>query len=147
MKLSLTHLCTFILTSLIFLISCNSQKHNKAEIESAMKQYDHLLLKMDADSISMLYTTDGILAGAVGRDSIKKFLLSFPNVRVLSQSSVTNSIEITKDTAIQKGTYSQTDLISDNDTISVKGEFTARWHWIREDNGWRLKEMITKPIK
>lgn len=146
MNLTFKSLVMLILATLLSLISCNSKKHNKAEIESAMKQYDRLLLKMDTDSIGLLYTTDGILAGAIGRDSIKKFLASFKNVSVLSQSSTTNSIEINKDTAIQKGHYSQTDLIAGKDTIRVKGEFIARWHWI-QDSGWHLKQMSTKPIK
>jgi hypothetical protein len=129
----------------ILFISCKSNSHNKSEIESAMKLYDRLLLKMDADSISMLYTPDGILADKVGRDSIKFFLSSFKDVRVLSQSSVTSSIDIINDTAIQKGTYTQTDLISEKDTIKVKGEYVARWQWYQSTR-WLMKQMTTKPI-
>ena len=41
--------------------SCNKESHNRAGIESAMKYYDHLILKTDADSIALLYTSDGDL--------------------------------------------------------------------------------------
>lgn len=135
----------FILTNLILLFSCNSSMHNKSGVETAMKYYDHLILKLDADSISMLYTSDGSLGDmAIGRDSIRKFLSAFKNVRVLSQISETKSIDIVRDTAIQKGTYTQTDIVTGKDTIKVKGEYTARWEWIRK-GGWHIKRMTTKP--
>ena len=144
MSLTLKLLRFFILTDLIFLLSCNSTRHNKSGVESAMKRYDNLILKLDADSISMLYTADGNLGDiAIGRDSIKRFLSSFKNVQVLTQSSITVSINIIRDTAIQKGTYTQTDLVSGKDTVKVKGEYTARWQWIRK-KGWHIKHMITK---
>ena len=134
----------FILTNFIFLLSCTNTRHNKSEVESAMKHYDNLILKLDADSISMLYTPDGNLGDfAIGRDSIKKFLSSFKNVRVLSQISATKSIVIVRDTAIQKGTYTQADLVSGKDTVKVKGEYTARWQWIRKKD-WHIKRMTTK---
>ena len=110
-----------------------------------MQQYDHYILNLDADSISLLFTSDGQLGDmATGRDSIKKFLSSFKNVKVLSQSSVTQSIDIINDTAIQKGTYTQSDLVSGKDTMHVKGEFTAQWQWM--NNNWYIKKMTTKPL-
>ena len=131
-----------------FLFSCNAARNNKTTsgVEAAMKQYDHLIQKMDADSIALLYAPDGRLGNIViGRDSIKKFLSSFKNVKVLSQSSITRSISLINDTAIQKGTYRQTDVLSKKDTVVVKGEYTARWEWLK-DEGWRIKSMETKPI-
>lgn len=118
--------------------------HNKSGVETAMKYYDNLILKLDADSISMLYKPGGNLGDiAIGCDSIKKFLSSFKNVRVLSQSSITKSLNIIRDTAIQKGTYTQTGLVSGKDTIKVKGEYTARWEWFRK-KGLHIKRMTTK---
>ena len=118
--------------------------HNKSGVETAMKYYDNLILKLDADSISMLYTPGGNLGDiAIECDSIKKFLSSFKNVRVLSQFSITKSLNIIRDTAIQKGTYTQTDLVSGKDTIKVKGEYTARWEWFRK-KGLHIKRMTTK---
>ena len=126
--------------------SCNLSKHNEAGVVAAMKHYDHLILKLDADSISGLYTPDGNLGGiAIGRDSIRKFISSFKNVKVLSQLSSRGVITISHDTAIQKGTYAQTDVLSGKDTVHVKGEYTARWEWIRP-TGWFIKKMTTKPI-
>lgn len=136
--------CFPALLILMLLSSCSSTKHSKAGVESAMTYYDNLILKLDADAISRLYTEDGNLGNiAIGTDSIKKFLSSFKNVRVLSQYSVTKSISIVHDTAIQLGSYLQTDLVAGKDTIHVKGEYNAQWQWIPK-KGWHIKHMITK---
>jgi ketosteroid isomerase-like protein len=130
----------------VILISCATGKHDKNGVESAMKQYDRLLQKMDPDSISLLYTKDGDLGNmAHGRDSIRKFLSGFKNITVLSQSSTTESIQISADTAFQKGMYYQKDVIG-KDTIAIKGTYTATWLW-ETQNGWLIKRMETKPVK
>lgn len=126
------------------MISCNDN-HNKKSVELAMKQYDHLIKKMDVDSIALLYTPDGDLGSlAHGRDSIKKFLSTFKNLRVLSQLSTTKFIEIHGDTSVQKGDYRQIVLIQEKDTVKVKGEYIATWLWMPQD-GWHIKRIITKP--
>lgn len=111
-----------------------------------MKHYDHLIKNMDADSIALLYTPNGNLGDIVhGRDSIRKFLLSFQNMHVISQSSTTSFIEVEGDTATQKGTYRQTVYIPGKDTIHVKGAYTANWLWMPPGE-WHIKRMITKPL-
>ena len=131
---------------LITILSACHHSHNKNEIESAMKHYDNLILQLDADSIALLYTPDGNLGDrALGRDSIRKFLQSFKNIKVLSQASHTDSITIIADTAIQKGTYTQSDIIAGKDSVNVKGEYIARWQW-QEGEGWRIKKMTTKSV-
>ncbi|HEV8082052.1 MAG TPA: hypothetical protein VGP55_02565 [Chitinophagaceae bacterium] len=135
----------FLIGNLIYFVSCNVTRHNKSGVEGAMKYYDHLILNLNADSISLLYTPDGCLGDiATGRDSIRKFLSSFVNVSVLSQISTTQSINIVRDTAIQKGTYNQVDLIGGKDTVKVKGDYTTTWQWIPRQ-GWHIKRMATKP--
>jgi hypothetical protein len=125
------------------LLSCNNH-YNKSDVEKAMQQYDHLIKKMDVDSIALLYSPDGDLGSmAHGRDSIKNFLLTFKNFEVLSQSSITNSIEIKKDSAVQKGTYRQIVITPKKDTVTVKGEFTATWQWLQHD-GLHIKRMMTQ---
>ena len=136
-----------LLLNIFFLLSCNSTRvsKNKTGVEAAMKKYDGLILKLDAGAISLLYTPDGNLGNiAIGRDSIKKFLSSFKNVRVLSQSSTTSSIIISGDSAVQKGSYLQTDLISEKDTVKVKGDYETVWQWIKQ-KGWLIKKMTTTP--
>lgn len=133
--------CTIILT-----YACTTSLHNKSGVETAMKKYDNLILKLDADAISLLFTLDGNLGNiAIGRDSIRKFIASFKNIKVLSQFSISNSVIIKGDSAIQKGTYKQTDLISDKDTLKVKGEFEVNWIWMKRE-GWLMNRMETKPV-
>lgn len=131
--------------TLLICPSSNGQKHIKQEIENAMLRYDRLIQKMDADSIALLYAPDGDLGEmAHGRDSIRKFLLTFTNVKVLSTSSTSDSIVFNSDTAIQTGKYTQVALIQVKDTARLKGSYTAKWIWLPEQ-GWRIKKMNTKP--
>ena len=112
-----------------------------------MNYYDHLILNTDADSISLLFTPDGDLGNiAHGRDSIRNFLNRFKGFKVLMQVSTTDSISINNDTAIQKGAYSQKVIVPINDTVSVKGLFTAKWVWLNE-GGWHIKRMETQPVR
>ena len=139
------YLIILFCTALLF--SCSTSSHNKKGVEAAIKQYDHLILKLDADSIALLYAPDGDLGNmAHGRDAIRKFLLTFNNLKVLSQSSVTGSIKLNGDSSLQKGVYKQTVVISGKDTVTVKGEYTATWLWMGK-NGWHIKRMETVPIK
>ena len=141
------HALYFFTALLAFMYSCNTASHSKESVEKAMQQYDHLILKLDADSIALLFTPDGDLGTmAHGRDSIKTFLSSFKNVVVLSQSSTTASIQINKDTAIQKGSYQQSDIINGKDTVKVKGDYTAVWQWLSKE-GWHIKQMTTQPTR
>ena len=133
--------------SIFVLASCTAGKHTKDEVEQAMKQYDHLILKMDTDSIALLYTDDGDLGNmAHGRDSIRKFLAGFKNMKVISQSSTTDTITINGDTSLQKGLYHQTVIVAEKDTVKVKGTYTATWLWKQQD-GWHIKRMETKPVQ
>jgi len=134
---------TLIVTLTVF--DCCNMHNKKHEIELALKTYDRLVLKMDADSIAMMYTVDGELGDiARGRDSIKKFLSKFVNVKALAASSSSDRIEITNDTALQSGKYEQIDLVNNKDTVNPKGTYVAKWIWNKEE-GWRIRSMATKP--
>ena len=135
-----------IFVSVCWLFSCNTKAHTKDEIESAMQQYDRLIQKMDTDSIALLYTEDGDMgAMAHGRDSIRKFLATFKNFKVLSQSSTSQSVNISGDSSLQKGTYQQIVITPAKDTLTVKGEYKTTWLWMH-DNSWHIKRMETKSL-
>ena len=75
--------------------ACRSKEHNAESVEQAMQKYNRYILKMDVDSIALLYTPDGELGKmARGRDSIRRFLENFKKYKVLSQVSKTNLINI-----------------------------------------------------
>jgi hypothetical protein len=133
--------------SIFILVACAvtacSKRYSEADVQAAMKHYDQLIKKMDYDSIALTYTLDGQLGNvAHGRDSIRNFLKRFVNVEVLTQESITGSIEMRGDSAIQKGRYRQVAVIARKDTVRPQGTFTAVWLW--EDGTLRLKRMATK---
>lgn len=130
--------------SLLSDFSCYAQPRNESGVETAMKKYDRLILKTNADSIAMLYSPDGELGNvATGRDSIRNFLNRFNNYKVLMQESKTSFITINRDTAFQTGIYRQKVIIPSGDTVLVKGIFNAKWIWTK--NVWEIKRMDTQP--
>lgn len=131
----------------LFLLSACTMRmpHTPSQIEMEMNHYDSLLKKMDADSIAHLYAPDGQLGTvARGRDSIRRFLSGFNNVRVLEIGSSNKTIDIKGDTAFHTGTYFQTALLNGKDTAHLKGSFTAEWIWLKNE-GWKIRKMTTKP--
>jgi hypothetical protein len=116
-------------------------------VEQAMQTYDRLIMGMNPDSISMIYAPDGELGTlAKGRDSIRNFLYTFKNFRVLSQSSETNKISLEGDSAFQLGIYRQTVIVPSRDTVKVKGSFKALWIW-SDNRGWLIRRMETQPAQ
>jgi len=138
--------CLLILLNTLPFYSCQTNApHQSADVEAAMKKYDSFILQTNPDSIAMMYTPQGKLGiAATGRDSIRAFLQRFSGIKVLTQSSVTDSIRIDKDTAWQTGRYKQSDLIRVGDTARITGKYSAKWIWSTQE-GWRLAEMKTEP--
>jgi len=136
-------LSALIIILLVF--SCKAS-HHRSGIINAMRTYDRLITKMDADSIASLYATDGELGKvAKGRDSIKKFLLTFKKFQVLLNESKTDSIVMAGDSAVQTGSYRQEVILPSKDTAHLKGLFHANWIW-KKSEGWHIKKMETTPI-
>ena len=137
---------TTILAFSLCISNCKTN-HNSSGIIDGMSHYDRLLEKMDFDSIALQYTPDGELGDvAKGRDTIRNFLKKFSEYRVLSNNSITDSIKIFGDTAIQKGTYKQVTILPTKDTAHIKGQFETHWIWNPKD-GWKISRMTTKPIQ
>ena len=131
---------TTILIGLTFLISCSPDRTK--EIEKAMKTYDNLVLTMDADAISDTYTVDGKLDDIVGRDSIRKFLKTFVDVKVLDYQSQTKSITFDGNTATQEGDYRQKVVVKE-DTLNLKGKYLTTW--TKAEGKWHIHVMTTRP--
>lgn len=112
-----------------------------------MNQYDHYIQTTDVDSIALLFTPDGDLGKmAHGRDSIRKFLDKFKSIKVLSQTSTTESINNIRDSSIQKGRYHQTAIVPVNDPVTVKGNILPPLGWLPKAD-YHLEKMETTPIK
>jgi hypothetical protein len=111
-----------------------------------MKQYDHLILKTDGDSIAMLYTPDGELGKAAkSRNQIRNFLYNFRHYKVLHQLSSIDSLVISGDTAFVSGIYNQKVIVPVNDTVSIKATYASKWEWLHKD-GWHIRRMDTHVI-
>jgi hypothetical protein len=132
---------------MVYTLSCFAQNRTNVGVEQAMQKYDQLIMGMNADSICMIYALNGELGVmAKGRDSIRNFLNTFKNFRVLSQSSESKKISMAEDSAYQTGTYRQTVIIPSNDTVTVKGSFKILWIWSGA-GGWLIRRMETQPTQ
>jgi ketosteroid isomerase-like protein len=137
-----------LLLAIAVLQSCgnkDNKPHEKKEIDAAMREYDRLIQKLDAEAISELYDEEGDLGDqAHGREEIKKFLSGFKDIEVLEQHSTTNTIEMLGDSAVQTGSYIQIDVIEKRDTVTVRGTYNALWRW--DGEAWKLKRMETQAL-
>lgn len=112
-----------------------------------MNRYDRMLEKMNIDSIAFQYAPEGELGNvAKGRDSIRSFLKKFASYKVLSNNSVTDSIEIYGDSALQTGHYTQVTILPTKDTAHLTGLMIVHWIW-SSNEGWKISKMITKPTR
>ena len=147
MKFLFIRFISFLFPLTILFSACRPRGHSMESVEQAMQKYNKFLLNMDVDSIALLYTPDGELGKmAVGRDSIRRFLENFKKYKVLSQVSKTNLIRISRDTALQSGLYTQKVIVPVNDTVTVKGLFSAKWIWM-DSTGWHIRRMETITTK
>ncbi len=133
----------------LLLVSCADRK---SEIESAMRQYDKLAFRMNADSLADSYLMNGVLSGKgmgkfVGRNSIRGFLKSFntADIHLISNWSKVQSISFSGDTAVVNGNYEQKAKLAQGDTGVYTGTFIAKW--LKENNRWLLANMYTVPAK
>jgi hypothetical protein len=138
----------FLLLAFVAMQSCTtkqSKPHEKSEIVMAMREYDNLIKKLDADAIALLYDEEGDLGKvAHGRDSIRSFLKTFKDVQVLEQLSTSDVVEVMGDSAKQEGSYVQVDVIGNKDTVTVRGTYKALWKW--DGDAWKIKRMETTPL-
>lgn len=131
----------------VLLIPACAKKSGQG-VSSALSRYDSHLLNMQADSLAEMFTEDGTLgqiegASISGRESIRDYMKSFVEIKVLENSSKETSIEFSGDSAVQKGTYTQRAVVHE-DTLNVSGEFSAVWV-LDKERGWILRRMLTKP--
>jgi hypothetical protein len=127
---------------MLMLLACADRR---PAVEAAMRKYDRYILQVNADSIASCFAPDGRLGKLAGRDSIRAFLKTFNDVKVLEQGSTSKTIVMDGDNAKQEGHYRQKAIV-EGDTIVGTGKYTASWVW-DEQAGWLLKNMETFPDK
>src|ERR1043166_5321298 len=87
--------------SLVIICSCKNS--NDKKVENAMRHYDDLILRADAQGIAEMYMPDGemVLPGRApirGRDSIEQFFSAFKDMKAERQKRTTDSIRRFGDT-------------------------------------------------
>jgi ketosteroid isomerase-like protein len=137
-----------VLIACFFVAACADRR---TEIEKALKQYDRLTFKMDADSLADMYVPNGKLGGktmksAVSRDSIRQFMKSFdPSKITLISNHVTATLIAFKgDTAVVDGSYEQKAKLG-SDTGVYTGNFASKW--VKDKDRWLIATMYTTPTK
>ena len=140
---------SFIAAGMALLLGCNSKKADagrdkKKEVELAMKNYYRLILKMDVDSIVLMYTEDGqIENGPRGRNAIREFMTSLPSLKVISCSFTSDTVEINGGTALQRGRYFLETFVN-NTNLKLSGRDIATWI-LAKDGEWKIRRMKTIP--
>jgi len=127
--------------------SLDLQLKDKA-IQKKLALYDHYIQITNPDSIASLYTPHGNLGDlAIGRDSIRKFLSKFKNIKVLYTHTESESIQwINNNQAQQFGHYIQKAVLPKGDTIQVKGEIQIWWSQTKPGD-WFIEKVKTIPEK
>lgn len=131
----------------ILVTSCG--KKTAGDPNTSLAKYDRLMTTMNADSISSLFTEDGMLGvegsnSISGRETIRNYFASFEGaVTVLANESKSISLDEFGDSIVQKGSYRQS-VVMHSDTIDAQGNFRAVW--VPGKNGeYLLKKMLTSP--
>ncbi len=139
-----------LLVILSFDARCFGQTLNDSLlINQTLQRYNGYVVKMDHDSIAMLFSKDGEMVGTgnkpvVGPEAIRSFLRSFSSYHVIRNGMNADSLVISRDSATQTGTYAQQVQIPSGDTVDVHGRFEI--HWIRGPaGGWSIRRMATRP--
>jgi ketosteroid isomerase-like protein len=97
---------------------------------------------VNADSVAAFFTSDGILfepgiSPIVTRDSIRKFMGSFPGVRVDSATAVADTIEVYGDMALFWGSYFEKLAFPGQPESEQYGKFVIQWQR-QPDGSWRI---------
>lgn len=141
-------------------IGCASPAHDTRAISAAgteqklvleLANYGEALRRMDYDQVANFFVESGEVTHSGGepvrgRESIRKFLKSFAEFKVLEYAIQAESIVVEGSAAKQTGFFSQTVVIPNGNTVRIRGRFEASW--IQSSNGqWNLARMQTAPDK
>jgi uncharacterized protein (TIGR02246 family) len=130
--------------------SCCSSRLTVAEsnatdvvvLDSALQHYANFVLHMQSDSIADLFLQDGEVVNPgeeplKGRETIRDFLKSFTEYKVIAESMHADSTHINGTNATQVGHYYQKVTVPSGKTIEVSGHFKIEW---KKDQGtWLIR--------
>ncbi|HEY5227567.1 MAG TPA: nuclear transport factor 2 family protein [Opitutaceae bacterium] len=143
----------FLLLALV-LSACSTKvdtRADKAAVEAGLYRYSQLLLSMDSAGIAAMFAPDGEVVNpsqpAVhGRDAIRKFIASFSDFHVISNTDTPTSTLIDGSTAEQIGVYEQSVKSPQGHLFKVSGRLEIEW--VKAPSGeWQIMQLATFPAK
>jgi ketosteroid isomerase-like protein len=122
----------------------------RAAITAAMDRYMVHARAVNADSVAAFFTSNGTLfepgiPPIVTRDSIRKFMGSFPGVRVDSATAVADTIEVHGDMALFWGSYFEKLAFPGQPDSEQHGKFLIQW-LLEPDGTWRIHRYYRIPL-
>jgi uncharacterized protein (TIGR02246 family) len=131
--------------------SCFSSRPSEVEsVQQALQNYSRLILHMDNDGIADLFTEQGEIINPgqpeiKGRESIRKFLGSFTEYKVIAESLQPDSTSVSGTRAVQFARYHQKVLVPSGKTLDASGRIKIEW--VLENGRWLIVRAEDLPKK
>lgn len=121
----------------------------RAEVREAVEHYVAVSRTVNADSIAAQFAPNGVLfepgiAPIQSADSIRRFMASFPGVRVESASVALDTIELHDSTAYVWGNYFERLSFPGQPRSEQRGRFVMQW--LRVSDVWQLLRYYRIPL-
>ena len=143
----------FLILAMV-LSACSTKpdtRADKAAVDAGLYRYSQLLLAMDSAGIAAMFAPEGEVVNpsqpAVhGRDAIQKFIASFSDFHVISNTDTPTSTLIDGNTAEQIGVYEQSVRSPQGHLFKVSGRLEIEW--VKTPSGeWQIMQLATFPTK
>ena len=138
-----------VLVIAIFGIGASAADSGSVEVESALRHFSDVMLRMDYSGIAACYADDGELVSTgssriIGPSAVRTFLESFKDYKVLDYSIRAEKTTVTNNSATQTGLYMQRVQLPSKEVMLVSGRFDA--NWIRSGEGrWLIHRLSATP--
>ncbi len=131
-------------------LSSGGSAASASALEEALQNYQDMVLHMNNGGIANLFAEQGELinpggAPIRGRESIRKFLNSFTEYKVIEENLQADSTVIIGASAMQIVHYHQKVTIPSGKTIDVSGWFKI--DWVAENGRWLIRREENLPAQ
>ena len=121
------------------------------EIEEAATRLDAALVGGDPDEVAASFTEDAVLgesgaADAVGRESIRAFLVRGHEVRTVTRHVLTrDELIVLGDRAIEFARFDEGKRLRDGREVSERGRVVTDWRR-GQDGRWRIARLVVSDL-
>ncbi|HUI30488.1 MAG TPA: nuclear transport factor 2 family protein [Candidatus Acidoferrales bacterium] len=143
MRRSNLFLSIAIFVTALHISACSASKSaaDAVRLKGALQRYQDLILHMDNDGIADLFAEQGELdnpgeSPIQGRESIRKFLKSFTEYKVVEESLDADSTAVAGASATQIVRYHQKVTVPSGKTVEVSGRMKI--NWIEKGGRWLI---------